>query len=246
MDLYARINILDGRAVRLPKGDVRQAISLDADPVARAVGWVEKGADRLFVVDLDAAAYRDTKNRPIIRAIVEAVDVPVLAAGGVRSGADVDCMLGDLGVAQVGMGTAAINNEVQLWELCREHPGRIFVTLDVLPDEELATRGWTAGSGRYLEEVLIAMSSAGAAGFHVQSANRDALAEPSNLGILGAALQVVSEPVIASGGARDLKDLIALRDLEREGRRLQGIVVGREITEGRFTIEEARVLVSGD
>ncbi|MCB2222579.1 MAG: nitronate monooxygenase [Actinobacteria bacterium] len=242
MDFYARINILGGRAVRLPKGDVRDAVSLDADPVARAQGWVAKGADRLFVVDLDAAAYRDTRNRPLIGRIVEAVDVPVHAAGGVRSAGDVACML-DLGVEQVGMGTAAVNNQVQLWDLCRDNPGRIFVTLDVLPDEELATRGWMAGSGRYLEETLIELSSAGAAGFHVQAANRDALVEPTNLGLLRATLAVVEEPVIASGGARDVADLTSLRDLVHEGRRLQGVVVGREVTEGRFSIEEARALL---
>ena len=244
MDLYARINILDGRAVRLPKGHLGEAISLDSDPVGRAVGWAKKGADALFVVDLDAAAYRDVKNRPIIREIVEAVDIPVHAAGGVRSAADVECMLEDVGVAQVGMGTAAINNQVQFWDLCRDNPGRIFVSLDVLPNEELATRGWTAGSGRYLEEVLIELSSAGAAGFHVQQANRNALVEPSNLGILSETLSVVSEPVIAAGGARDIADLTSLRDLCRDERCLAGVVVGREITEGRFTIEAAKALLA--
>ncbi|MBU1866445.1 MAG: hypothetical protein KKE89_08530, partial [Actinobacteria bacterium] len=185
------------------------------------------------------------KNRPLLREIVEAVDIPVHAAGGVRSAGDVACMLEDIGVDQVGMGTAAINDQVQLWELCRDYPEKIFVSLDVLPNEELATRGWTAGSGRYLEEVLIELSSAGVAGFHVQQANRNTLVEPSNLGILAAALQVVTEPVIASGGARDIADLISLRDLERNGRRLQGVVAGREITEGRFTLDEARALLGG-
>lgn len=240
MDLYARINILDGRAVRLPHGDVREAIALDADPVARAAGWVDKGADRLLVVDLDAAAYRDYKNRPIIADIVSGVDVPVVAAGGVRSRPEVERMLGEVGAAWVGMGTAAIGDQVLLWDLCREHPGRIFVSLDVLPDEELATRGWTAGSGRYLEEVLIELSSAGVVAFFVQQANRDALTEPSNLGILGSALRIVTEPVIASGGARDVDDLAGLRDLEVDGRSLAGVVVGREVTEGRFSLEEAR------
>ena len=201
------------RGVHLPRQPIRSE---------RAVGWAKKGADALFVVDLDAAAYRDIKNRPIIREIVEAVDIPVHAAGGVRSAADVACMLEDVGVAQVGMGTAAINNQVQFWELCRDNPGRIFVSLDVLPNEELATRGWTAGSGRYLEEVLIELSSAGAAGFHVQQANRDALVEPSNLGILAETLAVVTEPVIASGGARDIADLTSLRDLCRDERCLAG------------------------
>ncbi|HSL82969.1 MAG TPA: HisA/HisF-related TIM barrel protein, partial [Thermoanaerobaculia bacterium] len=230
MELFARINILDGRAVRLPHGDVREAIALDADPVARAVGWVEKGADRLLVVDLDAAAYRDYKNRPIIADIKASVDVPVHASGGVRSRPEVTRMLEDVGVDRVGMGTAAIFDQVLLWDLCRDYPNRIFVSLDVLPGEELATRGWTAGSGRYLEEVLIELSSAGVCSFHVMQANRDSLVEPSNLGFLSAALRIVTEPVIASGGARDLQDLAHLHDLEVEGRRLAGVVVGREIT----------------
>ena len=101
MDLYARVNILDGRAVRLPKGDVREAISLDNDPVSRALGWEAKGADRLYVVDLDAAAYRDDKNRPLIGAIVEAVGIPVSVAGGIRSAADIGRMLDGFGVDQV-------------------------------------------------------------------------------------------------------------------------------------------------
>src|SRR3970282_2867591 len=85
MDLYARINLLDGRAVRLPKGDVREAIALDADPIGRARSWVAQGADRLHIVDLDAAAYGDYENRPLIKDIIDAVDVPVQVAGGIRS-----------------------------------------------------------------------------------------------------------------------------------------------------------------
>ena len=245
VELFARINLLGGRAVRLPRGDVHESVSLDADPVARAAGWVGKGADRLLVVDLDAAAYRDYRNRPLIADIVAAVDVPVHASGGVRSKREVARMLEEVGVDQVGMGTAALRDQVLLWDLCREYPGRIFVSLDVLPSEELATRAWTAGSGRYLEETLIELSSAGVASFHVIQALRNSLVEPSNLGILEASLAIVKEPVIAAGGARDMNDLKALAALESEGRRLAGLVVGREVTEGRFSIEEARAILGG-
>lgn len=245
MDLYARINILDGRAVRLPKGDVRDAIALDADPVARAKGWIEKGAHRLYVVDLDAAAYRDYKNRPLIAELVEAVEVPVHVTGGVRSTPEVKRVL-EMGADRVGMGTAAIEDQVLLWELCREYPGKIAVSLDVRPDEELAIRGWMVNSGRYLEEVLIELSSAGVAAFFVMQAQRDALVEPSNLGVLRRALDIVDEPVIASGGARDLADLRSLRSISVDGKRLDGVVVGREITEGRFTMDEARAVFADD
>ncbi len=244
MDLYARIHILDRKAVRLPTGDVREAISLDADPIDRAEGWVRKGADKLQVVDLDAAAYGDYENRPLIEELIGSVEVPVQVAGGVRSPAEVERLLG-YGAWRVVMGTAAIEGQVMIWDLCRDHPDTIAVSIDVRPDEELAIRGWMVNSGRYMEEVLIELSSAGVASFHVAEAGRDALAEQTNLGILQRALGMVGDPVIAAGGARDMDDLLSLVALEADGRRLAGVIVGREITEGRFSIEEARAALHG-
>ena len=245
MDLYARVNILDGRAVRLPRGDVREAaIALDADPVARAQGWEAKGADRLLVVDLNAAAYGDYTNRPLIDRIVAEVDLPVLVAGGVRSRPEVERRLA-AGAWRIAMGTTAIEDQVLTWEICRDFPDRVMITLDVKPDEELVVRGWTAHSGRHLEEVVIELSSAGAAGFMVTEANRDALAEPPNFSILRDAMSYVDEPVIAAGGVRNMADLKGLIELTADGKRLGGVVVGREVTEGRFTMEEAAGLLAG-
>lgn len=239
MDLYARVNILDQKAVRLPTGDITEAISLDADPVERARGWVAKGADRLHIVDLDAAAYGDYENRPLIEEMIDVVDVPVQVAGGVRSPAEVERILG-FGAWRVVMGTAAIENQVMIWDVCRDHPGKIAVSLDVRPDEELAIRGWKVDSGRYMEEVLIELSSAGVVSFMVAEAGRDALKAQANLGILRRAIGFVDEPVIASGGARDMDDLKSLIALQSDDRHLGGVVVGREITEGRFTMAQAR------
>ena len=245
MDLYARVNILDGRAVRLPKGDVREAIALDADPVSRARSWISKGADRIHIVDLDAAAYGDYENRPLIEEIIEALDVPVQVAGGVRSANEVERLLG-YGAWRVVMGTAAIEDQVLVWDLCRAHPGQIVVSLDVRANEELAIRGWMVDSGVYLEQALIDLSSAGVAAFLVAQAGRDALNEQSNLGILRRALSLADEPVIASGGAKDIEDLRSLARLDESGRHLGGVIVGREITAGRFTMDQARKTLSGD
>ncbi len=245
MDLYARVNILDGRAVRLPHGDVHEAaIALDADPVARAQGWEAKGADHLLVVDLNAAAYGDYSNRPLIDLIVSEVEIPVLVAGGVRSLQEVERRLA-AGAWRIAMGTTAIEDQVATWEICRAFPGQVMITMDVKPDEELVVRGWTAHSGRYLEEVIIELSSAGAAGFMVAEANRDALAEPPNFFILREAMSYVEDPVIAAGGVRHLSDLKGLTELETDGKHLGGVVVGREVTEGRFTMEEAAGLLAG-
>jgi phosphoribosylformimino-5-aminoimidazole carboxamide ribotide isomerase len=244
MELYARVNILDGKAVRLPRGALDQVIYLDADPVARSLGWVAQRADRLHIVDLDAAIRDDYRNRPLIREIIAEVDVPVQVGGGVRSNLEVDRLL-DAGAWRVVMGTVAITDQVLFWEICRSHPGRIAVSLDITEDQELVTQGWQNGSGRYLEETLIELASAGAAAFLLSEVGRDALEEPPNFEALQTAISIVDEEVIAAGGARDLDDVRALLKVKSDDKRLAGLVVGREVTSGRFTVEDAQALLKG-
>lgn len=244
MDLYARINILGGLSVRLPHGGLDEAIALDNDPVGRAKGWAKQGIDYLHIVDLDAAAYRDYRNRDLIGRLVDELRIPVQVAGGIRSEGEVEKLI-DAGAWRIVMGTAAIENQIMVWDMCRQYPDKIVVSLDVRPDGELATQGWTQNSGRFLEEVLIEMSSAGAVAFLVSEAGRDALTDAPNLQILAESLATVEEPVIASGGVRNLDDLRRLVQLEVSGLRLGGLIVGREVTAGRFTIEEAKEVLAG-
>ena len=243
MDLYARVNIMDGRSVRLPHGNVAAAVALDSDPLGRTQAWVAAGADHIHIVDLDAAAFGDLRNRDLIDRIVKSVDAPIQVAGGIRSPLEAERLI-SAGAWRIVMGTAAIEDQNMIWDLCRDHPGRIAVSIDVRPDEEIATRGWTMNSGRYLEEVLIEMSSAGVAAFLVAEAGRNALEEPPDTRILTEALTMVDDPVIASGGVRHLDDLRNLLALHARGRRLGGVVVGREVTAGRFTIEEAKNVIA--
>ena len=107
-------------------------------------------------------------------------------------------------------------------------------------------RGWTEHSGKFLEEALVELSSAGAAGFMIAEAGRDALHEPPNHAALELALQTSTpdEEVVAAGGVRNLDDLEDLCQIETNDTRLGGVVVGREITEGRFTFEEAKAIVT--
>ncbi len=245
MEIFARVHILDGKAVRLPHGDVTEAIPLDDDPVNRAKGWVKKGAGRLFIVDLDAAAYGTHVNREVIAEIIKGVDVPVQVGGGIRSRAEVEKILG-MGAWRVAIGTLAIIDQVAFWELNRLHPHRIVVSLDVKPDNEIVIRGWTEETGEYLEETMIALSSGGAAGFMISEVGRDALEEPPNFDALAMAINLVDEPVIAAGGVRDLADVAKLSKLGNGGRSLAGIVVGREVTAGRFTMDELFEAVKGE
>src|SRR3990170_3989958 len=244
MDLYARINILGGLSVRLPKGRLDDAIALDNDPIGRAKNWVDQGAEILHIVDLDAAAYGDYRNRDLIDRLMREVTVPVQVAGGVRSEGEAARLI-ENGAWRIVMGTAAIENQNMVWDLCRDHPDKIAVSVDVHSDEEIVTKGWTQNSGRYLEEVLIEMSSAGVVAFLVSEAGRNALEDPPNLQIMAEALATVEQPVIAAGGVRDLEDLRTLVRLQAAGRSLEGVIVGREVTAGRFSIEEAKQVLAG-
>jgi phosphoribosylformimino-5-aminoimidazole carboxamide ribonucleotide (ProFAR) isomerase len=243
MQVYGRVNILDGTAVRLPKGDLTEVIPLDADPVDRARGWVAKGCERVLVVDLDAAIRGDGRNFALLKDLVGQVDARVTVTGGVRSQSHVGQLL-DAGAWQVGIGTQALLDQTFTYDICRRHPGRILVTFDVDEDERIWTRGRTIMSDENLEEALRLMQASGAAGYMIAEVGRDALVEPPNLEALRTALRTVEVPVIAAGGVRDLDDLRALDGLEVDGHRLDGVVVGREVTAGRFTIEEAVGAVS--
>ncbi len=244
MDLYARVNILQGRAVRLGRGSLDDVTYLDADPINRARGWAEMGVDRLLVVDLDAAAYRSYRNRPLIDRMLEVLDIPIVVAGGIRSEREAARLL-EAGADKVTMGTAAIETPTMVWDLCRDFPDRMMVSLDVLGNEELVTEGWTSDSGRFLEEVMVEMASCGVSGFFVTDARRDVLSERPDIDILRTALEYIDEPVVASGGVRNLDDLRSLTSIEVEGRTLDGVVVGREVTEGRFTVGQAKVVLQG-
>lgn len=243
MDLYARVNILAGRSVRLPRGKISDAITLDNDPVGRALSWVSQGADFIHVVDLDAAANRDYRNRDLIDRLIGEVKVPVQVAGGVRSQVEAARLI-ESGAWRVVMGTAAIEDQTMVYELCAQYPEHIAVSLDIRPNEELATRGWTQNSGRFLEEVLLEMASAGVAAFMISEAGRDALVEPPDNSMMRDALAIVEEPIIAAGGVRHLDDLRSLMALQKGGHHLSGVVVGREVTHGRFTLEQAKAVIA--
>ena len=219
------------------------AIRLDNDPISRARSWVEQGSDIVHVVDLDAAAHRDYRNRAIIDTMIKSLPVPVQVAGGVRSAGEARRLI-DAGAHRVVMGTAAIEDQNMVWELCGDHPGKIVVSIDVRADGEIAIRGWTVNSGRYLDDVLLEMSDAGVTSFLVAEAGRNALVEPPNLDMLSTALALVDDDVIAAGGVRHLDDLRDLTALESDGKRLNGVIVGREVTHGRFTFDQAKAVLA--
>lgn len=235
MELFPAIDLLDGRAVRLYQGDYARETVYNDDPVAQAEAFATAGARWIHVVDLDAARTGTPRNREVIAAICDAVDVPIQTGGGVRS-EDAAEALFDAGVARVVLGTAALEDPDLVRRLASRHA--VAVGLDAR-GREVAVRGWEEGSGKDLLDVARGFADAGVEALIVTEIGRDGTLEGPDLHGLGEVLESTELPVIASGGVGSLADLVALQSLRSVGRRLSGVIVGRALYEGAFTLGDA-------
>jgi phosphoribosylformimino-5-aminoimidazole carboxamide ribotide isomerase len=235
--LFPAIDLRAGRCVRLHQGDYARETVYGDDPVDQARAFAEAGAPWIHVVDLDAARTGDPVNRPVIAAVADAVDVPVQTGGGVRSDADADELLA-AGVARVVIGSAAVEDPDLVRRLGRDHPSKVAVGLDHR-DGEVRTRGWQQGSGRRLVELVADLAAPGVAAFVVTDIARDGVLAGPDIHGYAALLERTEVPVIASGGVGSIDDLQALARLERSGRRLEGVITGKALYEGRFGIGDA-------
>jgi phosphoribosylformimino-5-aminoimidazole carboxamide ribotide isomerase len=231
--------------VRLWQGDYTRETVYGTDPVAVARAFAAAGVRWVHVVDLDAARTGAPENRGAVAAIADAVgpDVAVQAGGGVRDQASAEALWA-AGVARVVLGTAAVENPTLVRGLAAEHP--VAVGLDVRGGE-VAVRGWTEGSGRGLDDVLDGLADAGVAALVVTEIGRDGTLAGPDLELFAGLLEATTPfghgaggvDVIASGGVSSLADLEALATLEAGGRRLAGVIVGKALHDGVFTVGEA-------
>ncbi len=235
MRLYPAIDLRGGNCVRLYQGDYGRETVYGTDPVAQALAFVEAGASWLHVVDLDAALSGQPTNRRVIAALCAAVPVPVQVGGGVRS-VEAASALFDAGVARVVIGTAALEDPNLVRRVAAEH--QVAVGLDARGGE-VATHGWTARTGRTVADVAADFVDAGVAALVVTEISVDGtLGGPDVLG-LTALLASTDIPVIASGGVGQLDHLRTLASVEVDGRRFEGVIVGKAIYEGAFGVAQA-------
>lgn len=238
IDLYPAIDLRDGKCVRLKQGDYSQETVYGGDPVAIAQEFEEDGARWIHVVDLDAARTGRPENRDVVQAIAANVGVPVQSGGGIRDEFSAEALLG-VGVARIVIGTAALEQPQMVRRLASRHPGRVAVGLDARSGEA-AVRGWTEGSGVTVLEAIGWFADAGVAAFIVTDIARDGMLTGPDVEGLSSVLQAVhGADVIASGGVSSLDDLRGLAALEVDGRGLAGVIVGKAIYEGVFTVSEA-------
>jgi phosphoribosylformimino-5-aminoimidazole carboxamide ribotide isomerase len=238
MDLYPAIDLRDGNVVRLVRGDYAQETVYGDDPVSVARSYLDAGASWVHVVDLDAARQQGS-NRDVVRTIAEQVPLPVQTGGGVRTIADADELLVDAHVQRVVVGTAAFREPAFVAQLCAAHPGRVAVDVAVGADGLIAVHGWQEGTEERLVDALHRFAGDGVAAFVVTAVARDGMLEGPDLDVLRTAVGATEVPVIASGGVGVLDDL---RDLAALG--VDGVIVGKALYDGRFTIDEALEVVA--
>ncbi len=237
MDLYPAIDVRGGRCVRLFQGDYTRQTVYGGDPLAVAKELEADGAPWIHVVDLDAARTGRPENRAVVTAIAEAVSVPVQAGGGLRDEFSAEAMLAT-GVTRIVVGTAAVEEPAMVRRLAWRHPGRVAVGLDAR-DGELAVRGWTEASGARFQEVLDGLGEAPLGAVVVTDIARDGTLSGPDVEGLASVLATSPFPVVASGGVGSLDDLRALGRVEVGGRRLSGVIVGKALHEGAFSVSEA-------
>jgi phosphoribosylformimino-5-aminoimidazole carboxamide ribotide isomerase len=239
MILLPAIDILDGKAVRLTRGEFDQPTVYDADPLDAALRWVDAGARALHVVDLDGARRGAPANLEHVRRIVSAVGVPVQVGGGLRSVADLNAVAAS-GATRVVLGTAAFR-DVDLLDAAIEELGdRVVVSVDAR-NGKLAAAGWTEQTDIPIGSVIQRLGARGVRRYVYSSIERDGMLSGPDLDGACEVAAVVRGSFIYSGGVSSLEDLRALSDLRQVN--MEGVIVGKALYEGRFEIGEAQRLL---
>lgn len=233
------LDLIKGKVVRLHQGDYAQQRDYGSDPLPRLQAYQQEGAEVLHLVDLTGAKDPAARQIPLLKKLLAGVSVPVQVGGGIRSRADVASLL-DAGAARVVVGSTAIREPEEVKQWFREFGSdAIVLALDVRIDEnqrkEVAISGWQEAGGVTLEQVIEDYQSVGLKHVLCTDISRDGTLAGSNVALYQ---EITARyPQIAfqsSGGIGSLADIAALRNTG-----VQGVIVGRALLEGKFTVTEA-------
>jgi phosphoribosylformimino-5-aminoimidazole carboxamide ribotide isomerase len=231
--LYPAIDILGGKTVRLEQGDFERQKVYDSDPLDAARRWVDEGATRLHVVDLDGAREGRPANLAHLERIAAGTGVSVQFGGGLRSVQAVEHALG-AGADRVVIGTVAFTEPEELDAMVDCAGKRLRIALDVR-NGFVATSGWLSSTSTSAPEAVEVLKLRGAGGFVYTSVDRDGTMQgPDVEAVTRVCNASMQTPVVYSGGIGSIEDLRSLASLP-----LEGVIVGKALYEGRFTVEEA-------
>jgi phosphoribosylformimino-5-aminoimidazole carboxamide ribotide isomerase len=235
MLIFPAVDIKGGRCVRLKQGRADQETVFSNDPAAMGRQWQDQGAAWLHVVDLDGAFSSRPQNLEAIRALRQALTIPMQLGGGIRTLDTVKLYL-DLGIDRVILGTVVWKDPDLVARACADFPGRIAVGLDA-KDGLLAVEGWTETSTLKVLDAAKTLEPLKPAALIYTDIARDGVKRGVNLEATQALAQAVATPVIASGGVSSLEDVRALLPLEPLG--VIGVIIGRALYDGNFSLPEA-------
>ncbi len=239
MLLIPAIDLKDGKCVRLRQGRMEDETVFSDDPVAMAAQWVEAGARRLHLVDLNGAFEGKPMNGDVVRAIADAFpDLPIQIGGGIRDEETVQSYL-DAGVQYVIIGTKAVNAPHFVNDLCMEFPGHIIVGLDA-KDGKVAIDGWSKLSKHDVIDMAKHFEEDGVEAIIYTDIGRDGMMTGVNIESTVKLAQAISIPVIASGGITNMDDVKALCGVAEEG--ISGAITGRAIYEGTLDFAAGQAL----
>ncbi len=239
MLIIPAIDLKDGKCVRLKQGDMAQATVFSEDPPAMARHWLDQGAKRLHVVDLNGAQAGKPRNEAVIRRIVGAAgDMPVQLGGGIRDLDIIERYLDD-GVSYVIIGTAAVKTPGFLHDACGAFPGHVMVALDAR-DGKVAVEGWSKMTRHEVIDLAKKFEDYGVEAIIYTDIGRDGMLTGVNIEATVRLARELSVPVIASGGITDLKDIEALRAVASEG--IIGAITGRALYQGTLDFAQALAL----
>ena len=239
MLLIPAIDLKDGKCVRLRQGRMEDETVFGDNPVEVAQRWVDAGARRLHMVDLNGAFEGKPVNAGVIRTVAETFpDLPIQVGGGIRDEETVQAYL-DAGVQYVIIGTKAVSAPHFVSDLCVEFPGHIIVGLDA-KDGKVAIEGWSKLSHHSVTDMAQRFEQDGVEAIVFTDIGRDGMMSGVNVDSTVALARSIHIPVIASGGITDIDDIRALCAVSDEG--ITGAITGRAIYEGSLDLAAAQQL----
>ncbi len=242
MKLIPAIDLMNGKCVRLFKGDFNKRKDFSKDPKEQAKFWESEGAKCIHIVDLDAAKSGLPTNDKSIKEIAKAVNIPIQIGGGIRSQERIE-QLFSYGIDKVIIGTSAIEDKELVKTLSNKFPGKIIIGIDA-KDGKISTRGWLEQSNILATDLVKEFSSFEIANFIVTDINTDGTLAGTNEEFLREILEITTIPVIASGGIGSISDLLSLIKFENFG--LYGVIVGKALYEKKFKISDANNVLSSE